>query len=268
MTKTNEPVTMLRSIKDMIGYPIDALDGEIGRCDDFLLDDEHWTIRYLVADTRKWLAGRRVLISPYQFGNPDLATFRRHFPVNMTRQRIKGSPELDADAPVSRRYEMEMARYYEYYPYWVGTGVWGAGVALPMGAAAMGAAASPAVPDDLKPEDDGVDPGDSHLRSAGEVMGYHVSARDGEIGHVEDFIVETTSWTIRWLVVDTRNWLPGRKVIVSPDWFKTIDLGGKTIGVDLDQEPIKNAPEFRPHAAVNRDYEGELYDYYGRPTYW
>ena len=81
-----------------------AEDGEIGRCKDFLFDDEKWTIRYMVADTRKWLPGRKVLISPMSLGAVDWSS--RHFQVELTRRQVEDSPPLEEDAPVSRQYEM------------------------------------------------------------------------------------------------------------------------------------------------------------------
>ncbi|MBK9166200.1 MAG: PRC-barrel domain-containing protein [Bryobacterales bacterium] len=110
--------------------------------------------------------------------------------------------------------------------------------------------------------------GDPHLRSVREVSGYRIRAADGEIGRVADFIVDTDGWAIRYLVVDTRNWLPGRKVLVAPRWVQSIDWGDRLVHVRLHREDIKNSPEFDPNEPVNREYEARLYDYYGRPRYW
>jgi hypothetical protein len=94
-------IKMLRSMKDMQGYSLGALDGEIGRCNDFLFDDRAWVVRYIVADTRKWLPGRKVLLSPMAVGDASASTQRLN--VVLTKDQIKASPPLDSDAPVSRR---------------------------------------------------------------------------------------------------------------------------------------------------------------------
>jgi hypothetical protein len=107
-----------------------------------------------------------------------------------------------------------------------------------------------------------------HLRSTREVIGYHIQARDGEIGHVEDFIADDQTWAIQYMVVDTRNWLPGRKVLIAPAWIEKVDWLERLVHVDLLRETIQNSPEFDPSAPVNRAYEVRLYDYYGRPKYW
>ena len=86
---------------------------------------------------------------------------------------------------------------------------------------------------------------------------------------MEDFIVEDHNWTIRYMIIDTRNWLPGgRKVLVSPTWIGSVDWLENKVKVDLTVEQIKQAPEYDPAAPVNRAYEVKLYDFYGRPKYW
>ena len=78
---------------------------EIGRCKDFLFDDQHWTCRYMVADTGKWLPGKRVLISPIFIDAPRWSS--GEIPVALTREEVEQAPPLRSDAPISRRYEKE-----------------------------------------------------------------------------------------------------------------------------------------------------------------
>jgi len=247
---------MLRSANELINYKYIVQDGDMGRCKDFLFDEEHWAVRYMVADTGGWLSGKKVLISPIALGKPDWRN--RLFPVNLKKEQIEKSPLLDEDAPVSRYYEMKYFKFYNWPYYWGGDDIWG-----------MAPYPRPALmpePEDEDKLEQSIE--ESHLRSIKEVTGYHIQADDGAIGHVEDFIVEDNSWMIRYLVVDTRNWLPGRKVLVSPNWFHSIDWAHRTVGVDLSTAAVKNSPEFDPGKPINREYEIRLYDYYGRPSYW
>ena len=248
---------MLRSVKELNNYVLEAEDGQIGRCKDFLFDDELWTIRYMVADTGMWLPGRKILISPISLGEPDWSS--RLFQVKLTKKQIEKAPDLNEDAPVSREYEMRWFSYYGWSYYWFGGGLWGP-AAGPTGLYIKG--------EKEKITDEDTEPAKSHLRSAKEVMGYHIQATDDEIGHVEDFILSDETWTIRYMVVDTRNWLPGRKVLVTPEWIESVDWGDNKVSVDLTREQVKNSPEYDPSAPVNREYEGRLYDFYGRPKYW
>jgi hypothetical protein len=248
---------MLRSIHDLNNYILAARDGEIGRCKDFLFDDRHWAVRYMVADTGKWLPGRKVLISPLSLEQPDWSG--RRFPVNLTKEQIEGSPPLDRDAPVSRRYEMRYMSYYGGPHYWQGTNIWGH---LPY---------PPVAPLEPSPggfEDKELEPDEVHLRSTEEVSGYSIRAEDGDMGRVSDFIVEDGSWVLRYMVVDTRKWLPGRKVLISPEWIGQVSWPDSAVDVTMDRESVKNSPPYDPTQPVNRQYEAVLYDYYGRPHYW
>ncbi|HSJ57812.1 MAG TPA: PRC-barrel domain-containing protein, partial [Anaerolineae bacterium] len=113
------------------------------------------------------------------------------------------------------------------------------------------------------------EPGDDlHLRSADEVTGYHIHAADGDVGHLEDLIADDEAWLVRYLVVDTGDWLPGRKVLLAPALVQSIDWVNRMIYVDVERDSVKQCPEYDPEAPVDREYEVQLYEHYGRPHYW
>ncbi len=244
---------MLRSAQEIFGYVLHAEDGEIGRCRDFLFDDQDWVVRYMVADTAKWLIGRRVLISPISLGEPDWRT--RLFPIRLTKNQIENAPPLHEDEPVSKQYEMEYYKHYGWPYYWIGVHTWGM-------------AAVPGMLMDAPNEPEETKTGDSHLRDIKEVIGYNIQTIGDEIGRVEDFILDDESWTIRYMVINTGKWLPKRKVLISPTWVNSIDWAERQVKVFLSSEQVRNSPEYDPSAPVNRDYEIQIYDYYGRPKYW
>jgi len=248
---------MLRSLKDLENYRATATDGDIGKVVNLLVDDEQWVVRYLVVETGGFLAGRRVLISPSSFREIDWAT--RRFHLALTMDKVKNSPNIDTNKPVSRQHEWDHLSYYGYASYWGYSGVFGMGAYpnLMMGAK-VGAPKDP-------PKDS---PGDVHLRSVEELHGYHVHGSDNEIGHVEDFVVDDGTWAIRYLVIDTRNWWFGKHVLVAPQWATRVSYDERMVYLDMPREMIKNSPEWNANAAVNREYEERLYDYYGRPVYW
>lgn len=248
---------MLRSLKEIRGYVLGAQDGEIGRCSDFLFDDRDWTVRYVVADTRMWLPGRKVLISPISIGNADASS--QTLSVGLTRAQIKDAPPLDEDAPVSRRYEIVFNKYYDWAGYWGGPSVWG-----PHLYPRLLTRAREEIHRDMEEIEDNIT-----LRSAREVMGYDIQATDDSIGHVEDYVVDIETWIIRYLVIDTRNWLPGgKKVLISPAWAEDVEWRRHRVMVSLTRAHVERSPEFDPSLPVNRKYEVTLYDYYGRPYYW
>ena len=250
---------MLRSLKNLERYEVRATDGTIGTVVDFLLEEGSWTIRYLVVDTGGFIDRRRVLISPISFRDADWSTHRFH--VALTMDRVKRSPDIDADKPVSRQHERDYYGYYGYPYYWGYSGLWGAG-AVP-GTLAFGG--DPIKGLAARDDEPG---GDPRLRSANELRGYHVRGNDDAVGHVDDFIVDDETWELRYLVIDTKNWWIGKKVLVAPRWANRISWVDREVHVDMSREAIKRSPEWDPAAPINREYEARLYDYYGRPVYW
>jgi hypothetical protein len=252
---------MLRSLKDLEHYSLVATDGETGTVVDFLLDDELWTIRYLVAAANVATGARDVLIPPISFRAADRVT--RRFRLALTRDKVRASPGIDTNQPVSRQHEIEHHRYFGYPRYWGGFGVWGLG-------------ANPAVHADGRRDGvpavlagvDGGRGGDRHLRSASEARGYHVEGLDESIGRIADFIVDDATWEVRYLVVDTGSWSFGRKVLVEPRWALRVSWAEGRIYFGLSRQAIRNSPTWDGTDAVDRRYEVQLHDYYGRPAYW
>lgn len=249
---------MLRSVKDIQGYAIRATDGEIGEVKEFYFDDQSWTVRYLVADTGGWLSGRLVLISPNALQEVDSAS--QALSVSLSREQVENSPSIYEDQPVSRQYEADYHDYYGWPYYWGRPYPMGAPGAFPVGAAAgMNAPMTQEsqVGGDAPTQQE--DKGDPHLRSTEDVTGYKIQARDGEIGHVEDFVIDDETWTIRHMVVDTRDWLPGRKVLVSPQAIEEVDWVEFHVRVDLQRDDIENGPEYDPSALNNQEQYTRTY---------
>jgi sporulation protein YlmC with PRC-barrel domain len=250
------------SVKNLKGYAIGATDGDIGKVDDLYFDDDCWTIRYLVAETARWLLNRKVLISPFALGEVDVSGER--LKVTLTKKQVEESPGIDTDKPVSRKHEASYFDYYGYPYYWGGGYLGGGAMAYPRLPPQLSAAA---LRRNEKAQEKREAAYDSHLRSANKVTGYHIEAIDGDIGHIEDFIIDEKTWEIRYMVVDTQNWWPGRKVLVAPPWIGRVSWDESKVYVDLLQETIKNGPEYHPEA-LDRTYEEMLYNYYKRPKYW
>ena len=106
------------------------------------------------------------------------------------------------------------------------------------------------------------EPADPHLRSTSEVKGYRIHATDGEIGDVEDFIIDDKTWSLNFLVVDTGNWFPGKKVLIAPKWIKEVKWEDSAVYVDIPVTAVKNSPEYDPIAPIQETYENDLYHHY------
>ena len=242
---------MLQSVRELHQYRVQAEDGDVGEVTAFTFDDESWTIRYLVVDAGRWLFGRRVLIPTRHLGDPKWE--EEVFPSHLTKKQIEQSPDVDLNKPVSRRMEGELHEYYHLTPYWRPRVE--AGTVAQIGA--EGEEAESTVPSKR-----------SALRSTREVFGYDVQAEDGDVGSVADFLVDDKSWNIRYLVVDTAQWLSRDKVLIAPDWVTEVDWALREVQVGLTREEVENAPSFDQSEPIERSYEVRLYDYYGRPKYW
>ena len=251
---------MLWSTKKFRGYHIHATDGNIGKVEDMLFDDRHWTYRHAVVDTGSWLPGRTVLLPPSSIGRPD--SQNKVLPVSLTKKQVDDSPPLSTDEPVSRRHETKLYEFYGLEPYWVG-GIAGGEFPPPL-------SESEEFEKSQKPLKSvgTATEGDPDLRSCNEVIGYHIQATDGEIGHVSDLIVDDDGWIVRYIAVDTRNWMPGREVLIAVNWVKKVSWEDSKVFVDLPLEKIADSPEWEPGSPVSREYEKSLYEYYSRPGYW
>jgi hypothetical protein len=251
---------MLTNATFLKGLAIQTTDGELGTVDQFYFDDETWAIRYLTVETGGWLGNRQVLISPISVLHTDWPGKR--LDVALTKKQVENSPDINTHQPVSRQHEAEYNLYYGYPYYWGGPFLWGpeaypAGLTIPL------AASTEAMPDIIDREST-----DSHLRSTEGITGYHVDATDGEIGHVDGFVIDDEAWAIRYIEVATRNWLPGKKVLVSPAWIERVSWAESKVFTGLSQEAIKSCPEYLVSRPLTREYENRLYVHYGRPPYW
>ncbi len=247
---------MLSKVKSLIGYSIQNTGDEtIGKVKDIYFDDRYWTVRYLVANTGNWLTGRQVLISPYAL----VAVNADHENViaDLTKKQIEDCPLLGSDIPVSQQYEESYYGFYEWPTYWDGPNSWGY---LPY--VERNREKWNGFPNNNQKKYD------HHLRSCHEVTGYAIQAEDGDIGHVEDFIIDADTWEIRYLVVNTSNWWAGKKVLISPLWIESVSWRERKVVIDLTRQAIKRSPEFTDKSLVDRDYETHLYGHYNRKGYW
>jgi hypothetical protein len=248
---------MLRTAREVDGFELSARDGRIGHVVDLLFDDRRWTIRYLVVDTGNGLDRHEVLISPHAIET--IAWPLRMVRVALSRQQVEESPAVDANEPLSPDQEQLLAQYYSWPMYWNAAGFTDGLIAplppfLPI---APMRAARPRTASSLDEQ--------HHIRRASAVRGYRIEATDGEIGHIDEFIFDDTGWALAYVVVDTRNWLPGRRVLVSPDWIFEVGWDEAKVFVDLSRETIRHGPEFDPRRPLTADYTDRLHAHYGLP---
>ena len=237
---------MLRGAREMCGWPIVAEDDEVGRLSDVYFDDWRWTVRYFVVHTSHWPVGRSVLISPRSVDGVDPA--RQVLRTSLSRSQVALSPDLDRARPVSRQHELELSHYYGFPSY----------------AVTVGASLGLGEPVTLRKPVAGADP---HLRSVRAIKGYFVHALDGDVGHVEDFLVDDDTWTIRHLLVSVRHWWAAHRVLVPVGWIARVSWEARAIQVSLPAEVIRLAPTHDRITGVSPEHEARLGRYYGPPPF-
>lgn len=255
---------MLQVISPLKGFSIEASNGRIGTVVDFLFDDASWTVRWLVVDCGTWLNGRKTLIHPSAILQQDLE--QQQFVVALTKAQVEGAPELARDQPVSQQMETRLYDHYGWDPLWGGANlaaIPGAMVSPLMGPPYLGfGTADETEADGQGPAMRGSDP---HLRSVDEVTGYRVHAVDGEIGHIENLMLDDADWSVRYFILDTRNWWFGQRVLISPLAVKRIDWFDRHVELNVSREHVKTSPPWDPLAAFKDDYVTRLHKHYGWP---
>ena len=241
---------MLWNASAIKGYAVEASDGRLGVVSDFLFEDVGWMVRWLVVDTGNWLSSRKVLLPLSALGQLDSAM--HHFPVKLTMQQVKDSPDIDTERPVSRQMEADVYDYYSWNPYWSGGYIPGGYIPI-----------APPTPSGSKSVDTRLKEGNPHLRSSEAVTGYHIHATDGEIGHVDDFLVDDADWSISYIVVNTGNWWPGTKVLISPRSVREIAWALGLMNLDVDRQKVKNSPVYHSSMTIDGAYEERHRTHYG-----
>jgi uncharacterized protein YrrD len=215
---------MYTTMRELRGWTIRGTDGgDAAKVDDILFDDRAWRVRYVVAETGSWLHRHKVLLSPNALGR---LRGQAHFvPALLTANEIAHCLPVDADPPVSTRMAAQLGDLVTLATYWVG------GFGVPYLASPV---TSP-LPRS-KPQT-----GDPHLRSATWLMGYHTVAQDGEIGSLEDLLIDDEGWCLRDLVVQTHGWPHHKDVLIAPHWVSRISWAMRTVRIELPRERVVGA---------------------------
>jgi hypothetical protein len=227
---------MLINTHHIYGTSVVATDKMAGTVRDLLFDDRTWEVKFLVVHSGRWLTGHSELLTPDVVDHADWMA--RQLSVRLTEDEVVHSPPPEEHPPASRGRDFQQSKLIAWDAYWTG---W---------------------------LDDSEEVSDPHLDSVKEVTGYHLETDNGEIGHVTDFLVDDETWTLRYVVMDTRNWLPGKHALVVPSLVESIDWTERKLHVHLTRDKLRDAPSFEVAVPVTRDYEERLCEYYGVEGYW
>ncbi len=220
---------MLQSFKKILNSSLHATDGKIGHLDDLLFDDVEWTIRYIVVRTGGILNRERVLISPLGVAHIDWSN--QSVKLNLTRQQIEDSPNVDTDLPVFRQMEKRYFDFYNWPYYWDDMGIFGIDPRSRLS-------------DDQAFSNESEEDSTHQLRSCRIVGGYSLEAENTRVGHIKDFLIEEDNWKIQKLVIDRKALFPKQPVMISPQAIHSVDWYSRSIEVTMTRNEINSSPEY------------------------
>ncbi len=258
---------MLATTQELRGFAVTSADEEIGEVEDYYFDRKYWVTRYLVVDTGNWLVERDILISPEAVDEIDYGN--QSIKLNISPEEIKEGPFIEKEEKLKRAHERDLADYFNWTNYWRAAEPTNTGIS---GLVPNNLVRKITIEENIKDreKDSNKIPAeeDTNLRSVNELINFKIHAIDGFIGHVDKFIIDDNNWLVRYLVVDTKDLLPGKKVVLAPEWITNIDWVREEVEFNLNVKEIENAPEYDAEMPISELYETKLYEYYDKEKYW
>jgi len=235
-----------------------------GKVEQFLVDDRNWIIRYIVIDFKENEKYMRKLISPLAVHKISSGELK----VNLSIGQLENSPDIDTAEPVSRQMEEILHAYYSWPCYWI----------FPNGYNLLGGALYPglSVPFtyptagwadecvEIQPLEGHIEntPSSSHLRLTNEVIGYRLVAADGDVGDVAEMIFDDKKWRLKYFVIDTGHFFPGRKVLIPVELVNGIEWTNGTVSVSIKKNTVLEGPSYNQAFPVTSEYESRISGYY------
>ena len=235
---------MLRKIRELGTYRLHATDGDIGHLEQFYFDDRDWKIKYFVVDIGTWLHGKKVLMSPSSIVGVDAST--RTINAAFNKQQVKESDDVGMHKPEG------LVQHHDYSLY----------LGLPHYLGMNDSDRRTAPLETGNTSERSFKTYDEHLRSSKLVSRYHVMAVDGEIGQIEDGIVDDQTWTIQYLMSTVRTLWSSKKVLLPTEWVLWINAAESNVYVGLKRNSIATAPGFNPEKPLTHDLEIALHNHY------
>ncbi|PSL50806.1 PRC-barrel domain protein [Salsuginibacillus halophilus] len=252
---------MLFEAKKLRNFGVITSDGELGKIDDVYMDEDQWVIRYLVVNRKPLLPGGKVLVSPIAVERMDINGQTIH--LNVTKEELEEAPGKEEAEPITRKKELELHHHFGYGYYWPAQGMWGS---FPYPHQLRVEAPHHQRPQELPNEEE------IKVRSlkemTGDWSGYDVEGSDGDIGTIDDVIVEDDTWNIRYISVDTGRLFSTGHAVLSSSWILHTEDEEKKVRVKMARHEVQAAPEYVPGQPLDREFEERLFDHYDQEKYW
>jgi len=227
------------SFTELMNRALHATDGDMGACTDVLINTHNWSVRYLVADTRRWLPGRHVVLAPGAFEQPFRVTGEGAIAVRMDKAHIKGSPPLPFEETITSERMQAVHAYYGWPVYWGGTGA-SAVDTMPLFPPSMQASPSATI------EETEELASSSHLRSLADLREFMLVADEERVGYLHDFIIDTERWAVAYIVIDSRKWISGTRHLFPVDVLSEVSWLARSISLKVSADAVRAAPKYDP----------------------
>ncbi|ASJ70893.1 PRC-barrel domain-containing protein [Granulosicoccus antarcticus] len=233
----------------------------LGNIHDIYFDDDTWAIKWFVVETGHWYSSNKILLDSKYFTQVSPAT--RTFHVSISKADIENAPSVDEHHPVGeqRKSELLYTSFGQDTLFFPGY----SGVLMPQTLIERSAVLAEQEMDKQEADVSDADYADRHLRSASEILGYTVSAINGELGPVTDLVINTDQWNITLLALDTSKWLPDRTVVITPESIERISWEESKLFVTMSKQTIEKSPQLCDLKAIKTSYVSTLSDYYLYP---
>lgn len=239
---------MLASLTELRSYYVQGKGGEIGRIEDLCFREDDWIVRYVVVDMED-LGREALLLSAY------LGPFHRDthtVSADIRREQVQNTPAFDRAQPLTKREEQELHELYGWPGYW-----WEQEHQItPLDDLWGDPLEEPQIPEEREQEEEG--PQRQFVSDLLDVYG--IQSDDGEVGILQDVIVEDENWAISYLVVNVQP--AGHRVLLAADYIQAVDLGARRIYLAVTKDAIVNSPVVSSEQPITPELEQSLREYY------
>ncbi len=221
---------MLRSLNVLMNFTIQFNDDEVGKLTDVYIDKATWNVRYLILDTGNWLSGKTVIFSTQNLDvfDPEKQTITIHRSLN----DVESSPEFKNAGTLTRKFEENLFKHYQWIPYWSAQGI------------AQAGAAPVVIPVQDTDSDTSSTPKEPDLLTYDEIKKYNVVHEDQTLGWVKDCIYDDDSWDLKSIIFDTGKTLREKIIEVSVKRIHGINTNEKHLLTEMSLKEAENCDSF------------------------
>lgn len=265
---------MLISLKQLTDFELYSVDGKAGRINDTLFDRKDWSLKYIVDKSSKLLS-REIAVSYEAIA--EINWQARKVYLRYSQEQIRQSPSVKAkkslnDPPKAFRrqpvqvfhYDWVMNREETYNNEFTGTQEEAGSAVISDSGDYTNHSGTGGARYVVQDEEYGT----PVLQSTDKAIGLKISTKTGDLGVVEDFIVDDSNWLIQFMIIATQKNLRGKRILVAPEAISWINWKQKHITVDLDKEKLAGCPNFNLLFPLVNDSKKMLYEQYECLQFW